>query len=328
MVDLRTTYMGIELKNPIVVGSCSLSKRIDTIKRIEEAGAGALVIKSLFEEQIQLEQAEMDHVLSQFDEMYAEMLTLFPKTEHGGAREHLYWVEKARKETSLPLIGSLNATRQAVWVDYAKRLADTGVDGLELNFYSLPLDAALRSDEIEKQEFETFAAVRDVVKLPIAVKLQPFYTNVLRVATEFDRLGADAIVMFNRLFHPDIDIEKERECAHLRFGSSSDSAVTLRWTAILFDRLQADIVSSRGIETGHDVVKMVLAGATAVQVVSTIYQNGVAYLGGMLNDVVEWMENKGYSTLSDFRGTASKARVRDPWSFERAQYIKALLGFD
>ena len=328
MVDLRTTYMGIELKNPIVVGSCSLSKRIETIKRIEDAGAGALVIKSLFEEQVQLEQAELEKALGEYNEIYAEMLTIFPKTEHGGAKEHLYWVERARKETSLPLIASLNATRRATWVKYAKHLADTGVDGLELNFYSLPLDASLRSDAMEDEEFETFAAVRDAVKLPIAVKLHPFYTNVLRVAREFDRLGADAIVMFNRLFHPDIDIETEKECAHLRFGCSSDSAVTLRWTAMLFGQVKADIVSSRGIETGHDVIKMLLAGATAVQVVSTLYQNGIAYLGGMLSDMAEWMENKGYSTLTDFRGKASKAQVRDPWSFERAQYIRALLGFD
>jgi dihydroorotate dehydrogenase (fumarate) len=320
--------MGIELKNPIVVGACSLSKQIDTIRQIEAAGAGALVIKSLFEEQVQLERASFEDTLAGYDELYAEAVHLFPKVAHGGPKEHLYWVAETKKKVSLPLIASLNAVHEEVWVDYAKQLADTGVDGLELNFYSLPLDPSITGGDIEKRELDTFAKVRAAVKIPLAVKLHPYYTNLYHVATAFDRLGANAIVLFNRLFQPDLSLESESERATLTLSSSADSLTTLRWTALLHGKMGASIVSSTGVMTGRDVAKMILAGATAVQVVSTLYKSRVTHLGEMLASLTAWMNEKGYATLADFRGKVSKKNVKDPWAFERGQYIKALLGFD
>ena len=237
-------------------------------------------------------------------------------------------ISSLREAMSIPLIASLNATEGKVWVEYAKKLAETGVDGLELNFYSLPLDAAVESGEIEKKELEIFSRVKEAVDLPVAVKLHPYYTNILKMATEFDRRGANAIVVFNRLFQPDINVEDESEHTILRFSQSGDSAVALRWTALLFGRIRADIVSNTGIMTGEDVIKMLLAGASSVQLVSTLYQNGIGYINGMLTDLREWMDDKNYKSLSDFRGKVSKSKTHDPWSFERAQYIKALLGFD
>jgi len=329
MADLRTTYMGIELKNPIVVGACSLSKQIDTIRQIEAAGAGALVLKSLFEEQIQLERGKLEDELSEYEELYAEAVTLFPNLEHGGPQEHVYWVAEAKKAVSIPLIASVNAVSDESWADYAVKLAETGVDGLELNFYSLPLDPELTSTAIEQRELEIFAKIRKAVKIPIAVKLHPFYTNMMHVAAAFDRAGANAVVMFNRLFQPDLSIERGEEIAHLVLSSATDSAVSLRWAALLHGRLQkADIVSATGIMTGRDAIKMIMAGASAVQVVSTLYKNKVTQIGEMLAEMSTWMDGKGYKTLADFRGKASKKNVKDPWAFERGQYIKALLGFD
>jgi dihydroorotate dehydrogenase (fumarate) len=328
VIDLRTKYLGVELANPIVVGACSLSKQIDSIRQLEAAGAGGLVIKSLFEEQIQLERAKLDEKLDEHSELYAEAMQLFPRVPHAGPKQHLHWIAETRRQVKMPLFASLNAVSEEVWVAYARQLAETGVDGLELNFYSLPLDVGTSSTEIEQRELDIFAKVRAAVKIPIAVKLHPYYTNMLAVATAFDRAGANAIVLFNRLFQPDISVEQEAERAMLVLSDTGDAQQPLRWTALLHGRLGADLCASTGIMSGKDVVKMLLAGATAVQVVSTLYRNKVTHLGEMLGALRGWMEGKGYRTLAEFRGKASKARVKDPWAYERGQYIKALLGFD
>jgi len=328
MADLKTTYMGVELANPIIVGACSLSKRIDTIKKIEASGAGGLVLKSLFEEQVQLEMAEFEQQLGQYDALYAEAVNLFPNLEYGGPKEHIYWIAQARKAVQMPLFASLNAISDDVWVDYAKQLAETGVDGLELNFYSLPLQAGVGSAEIEKQELEVFARVREAVKIPLSVKLHPYYTSMLNVASEFSRLGADAVVLFNRLWQPDIDIEQEEEEAQLVLSSSGDAQVALRWTGLLYKQIEAEIVANTGIMEGSDVIKAILAGATSVQVVSTLYKNKLTHVRDMVDEISAWMEGKGYQDLAAFRGKLGKHNRKDPWSFERAQYIKALLGFD
>ncbi len=328
MPDLRTSYMGLELDNPIVVGSCSLSKRIDTIKEIEDAGAGALVIKSLFEEQVQLERAQYEDELEQNNHLHAEAVSVFPQLEHGGPKEHLYWVEQARKAVQMPLFASLNAVNRETWVDWSKRLADTGVDGLELNFYSLPLDPQLTGGEIEMSELEVFSRVRDEVKIPIAVKLHPYYTSLPHMVAGFDRLGADAVVLFNRMFQPDINIESLAEQSPMVLSKFSDSLPTLRWTALLSGRVDLDIIANTGIINGRDAIKMILSGASAVQVVSTLYRNKISHVGVMLDEITQWMAGKGYETLEDFRGQTSKQNVDDPWAFERGQYIKALLGYD
>ena len=328
MADLRTNYMGIELRNPIVVGACSLSKQIDTIKQIEASGAGALVLKSLFEEQIQLDRGKLEDELSEHEELYAEAVTLFPKIQHGGPGEHLYWMAEAKKATSMPIIASINAVSDEAWAEYAVKVAETGVDGLELNFYSLPLDPEQTSSDIENNEIAIFTQVREAIDIPIAVKLHPYYTNMMHVATAFDRAGANAVVLFNRLFQPDISIERAQEVAGLSLSDSRNASVPMRWAGLLHGRLKADLISATGIMTGRDAIKMIMAGATAVQVVSTLYKNGVTHIEEMLSELSTWMDGKGYKSLADFRGQASKKNVKDPWAFERGQYIKALLEFD
>jgi dihydroorotate dehydrogenase (fumarate) len=237
-------------------------------------------------------------------------------------------VAEAKKAVKMPLIASLNAVHEDVWADYAVRLAETGVDGLELNFYSLPLDAELTANDIEKQELETFSKIREAVKIPIAVKLHHGYTNLMNVVTSFDKAGANAVVLFNRMFQPDISIDTEAQRTRLILSDGTDNLVPLRWAALLYGRITADIISSTGIMNGRDAVKMILAGAQAVQVVSTLYRNQLTHIGEMLAEISTWMNGKGYDKLDDLRGRTSKQNIQDPWAFERGQYIKALLGFD
>jgi dihydroorotate dehydrogenase (fumarate) len=328
MADLKTTYMGIDLANPVVVGSCSLSKEIDTIKQMQDAGAGAVIIKSLFEEQVQLEQNKYEEDLSAYDNAFSEALTFFPKLEHAGARSHLYWIEETRKNVQIPLIGSLNAVSDDTWITYARQLAETGVDGLELNFYSIPLDAGISSSEIENREIETLARIKETVNIPVSVKIHDHYTSLPALAAALNRHGAGALVLFNRFIEPDIDIDREEEISSLVLSTSAESRHTIRWTALLHGRIEADIVSARGIQNGSDAIKMILAGAKAVQVVSTLYANGISTIGEIITEIENWMDAKGYKALDDCRGKLSKKNVKDPWSYERGQYIKALLGFD
>jgi dihydroorotate dehydrogenase (fumarate) len=328
MADLRTSYMGFPIASPIVVGACSLSKRIDTIKEIEAAGAGALVIKSLFEEQVRLEGQKFYSDLTKYDNQFSEALSFFPRIEHAGPREHLFWVKEAKKSVKMPLVASLNAVEEDVWVDYSKRLADTGVDGLELNFYSTRLDPTLSSCELENKEFDIFAHVREAVKIPVAVKLHSNYTSMMDVAATLDRLGVNALVLFNRFFQPDINIDKEELTARLELSHPRDGALSLRWTALLYGRVQTELVAATGVISGADAIKRILAGAGAVQVVSTLYQNGVQVIGKMRADIESWMDQKGYASIKDFQGKVSKQNSTNPWSFERGQYIKLVLGFD
>lgn len=325
MADLKTKYLGVELDNPLVVGASPFSNSIDTIKEIEAAGAGALVIRSLFEEQIQREAAEFEEQRTRYDDQFNEAVDLFPRLEHGGPREHLYWVAKTRDEVSIPLFASLNAVSDQVWVDHARHLAETGVDGLELNFYSPPLDPDISSSDMEKRELDIFARVRDAVKIPIAVKLHPFYTNMYRTALAFDRLGADGLVLFNRLFQPDIDIGSQREDSPTVLSSRGDYLVPLRWIALLSGKVEASLIGNTGILDGHDVVRMILAGAHAVQVVSAIYKHKLGHIGTMLDQLSGWMDEKQYGSLDDFRGKVSRRDTVDVWSFHRGQYIQALL---
>lgn len=328
MPDLKTTYMGVELSNPIVIGACSLSKRIDTIKQIEDAGAGGLVIKSLFEEQIQSERGVFEDRLSEYDNMFAEAVTMFPHQEHSGAKEHLYWCKQTRKAVHMPLFASLNAINKESWVEYARELEATGVNGLELNFYSPPLDKTVNALEIEKIEVDTLAAVVAAVKIPVSVKLHPFYTSLLNHAQNLTAAGAKSLVLFNRLFEPDIDISKESKKATLHLSCASDNRLPMRWTALIHGNTTADIISSTGIMNGKDVVKMILAGAQAVQVSSTIYGNGIGHIRNMLGELKGWMLAHQHPNLADFRGKVAQLRAEDPWHFERGQYIKAILGFD
>ena len=325
MVSLETSYIGIKLKNPIIAGASSLTGGIDSIKRIEEAGAAAIVIKSLFQEEIQLSKWKFDEYNNRYNDLHAEMTSHYPTLIHSGAKTHIYWVKKAKEAVGIPVIASINAVDDDVWVEYAKSLEETGVDGLELNFYSLPTVAGGASEKLEAKQLEILAKVKAAVSIPVGVKLSPNYTNILTFIDMLKQQGAAGVVLFNRLFQPDIDITEEVEKTSFDLSSSADNRLSLRWTALLGDVVKLDICSNTGIMNGEDVIKMLLAGASAVQVVSTLYKNDIEYISTIIRDVVDWMGDKGYNSIKDFKGKLSKSRSNDPWAYERVHYIRQLL---
>ena len=325
MSNLETTYMGIPVENPIIAGASALSGNMKNIKRLEFAGVGAIVIKSLFEEEIEMQRFAFEEEMHSFDELHAEMTSLHPNIEFKGAKEHLYWLKKAKAKTRVPIIASLNAHQRETWVEYSQAIEKTGVDGIELNFYTFPKDRDISSKEIEDEQVETLKAVKSAVNLPVSVKLSPFYTNIRSFVHRLDGAGADAIILFNRLFQPEVDIEDEDEVISFQFSSETDNLLTLRWIALLSEETKCDLIANTGIINGEDVIKMLLVGAQATQVVSTLYKNGMDHVEVMRKEVDSWMERKGYESLRDYRGKMNKAHSKDPWAYERNQYIKMLL---
>ncbi len=320
--------MGIPLANPLVVGACSLSRSVDSIKALEVAGAGGLVVKSLFEEQIQIEEDEFERRISAHDHADAEAQSFFPQLQHGGPKEHLFWVRETRKAVRFPLFASLNCINSPSWVEYAKQLADTGVNGLELNFYSPALSPDVTSGDIEKKEADQVAAVRAAVKLPIAVKLHPYYTSLMSVVARFEKAGANGFVLFNRLFEPDIDVETLAKRAAYHPSDPRDSLVALRWLALLSPRSKADLVGSSGVSSGRDIARLVLAGANSVQAVSALLKSPGPSVQRMLGELETWMKDHQFENLAAFRGKLAGRKDSDAWSFERGQYIKAIVGID
>jgi dihydroorotate dehydrogenase (fumarate) len=325
MANLETRYLGLTLKNPLIAGASDLTADLDTIKRIEEAGAGAIVLKSLFEEQIQLERFKLEEDLSRGEARYAEMATIFPKLEHAGPKEHLMRVRKAKAGAKIPIIASLNCVSRPTWVEYAKALAGEGVDALELNFFATPRDAEVPGARIEEEQLETVRAVKDAVKVPLAVKLSPFYANPLNFISRLDREGVAGLVLFNRLFQPDIDAERQSIEMPFNFSHPSDSRLPLRFAGLVFGQVAADVCASTGIESGTDAARMLLAGAAAVQVVTALYRKRVSSLAGMAADLGAWMDRNGYRKIEDFRGTLSAKNAKEPWAYTRAQYARMLL---
>ncbi len=328
MADLSTSYMGIKLKNPLILGASNLVSKPDTIKQIEDAGIGAIVYRSLFEEQIQLENLQMDEELSEYENRNAEMTNLFPGLEHAGPKEHLYNVEKLVKSVNVPVFASLNAIYEPSWVEYAKELEKTGVAGLEINLYAVPGYFELSSESIEEKQVQIVKAVKKAVSIPVSVKISMFYTNPLNFIKKIDEAGADAYVLFNRFFQPEVDIEKEEYYYPWELSNPKDHMVSLRYAGLLYGNLDGSICTSRGIYDANDVIKMILAGADAVQMVSTIYRNQPAVVADILIELNKWMDDKGYKSLSDFRGKLSRKNLKDPFAYQRAQYVDILTKSD
>jgi dihydroorotate dehydrogenase (fumarate) len=325
MSNLTTTYMGIPLKNPIVVAASTISHRVDGVRLAEEVGAGALVISSLFEEQIQMEQQNSVEQVAVSQQSFSEALSAFPGIAPVEAREHLMWVEKTRQAVQMPLFASLNAVSSGSWVHYARQLEATGVDGLELNVYAVATDPAETGSEIQKELYEIVEGVKAEVKIPVAVKLSPFYTSTVNVATELDQRGVDGLVLFNRFLQPTIDVDTESLNNRMFYSSPQELKLPLRWIALLYGRIQADLAITTGVHTGQDAVRALLAGATVIELASTLLKNGLPYISTILRDIEAWMAEKGYNSLDDFRGKVSQKNCDDPFAFERAQYVRFLL---
>jgi dihydroorotate dehydrogenase (fumarate) len=317
--------MGVELKNPLILGASNLVNNLDKLKQAEEAGVAAVVYRSLFEEQIQLEDYELSSQLEAYDERNAEMINLFPKIEHGGPKEHIHNLRQVLDALSIPVFASLNAVYKESWVDYARQLEEAGVAGLELNFFAVPRDFDRSGHDIIQQQIEFLKAVKAVVKIPVSVKLSPFYTNVLKTIRDLDQAGADAFVLFNRLFEPDIDVEAEKHVSPWNLSTHSDHRLSIRYIGLSYGNVNASLVANNGIYEGIDIVKMILAGASAVQAVSTFYHNGVGHATAMLKELEDWMDRKEYDSISAFQGKLSKQAINDPFVYKRAQYIDLLL---
>ncbi|MBN2805661.1 MAG: dihydroorotate dehydrogenase-like protein [Prolixibacteraceae bacterium] len=324
MANLSTSYMGILLKNPIVLGASNMVSDLEQIKKAEAAGVAAIVYKSLFEDQIQLESLQLDEELHEYDFRGAEMEKIFPEIEHAGPKEHLIALRKLKESVSIPVIASVNAIYSPTWVEYAKLIEETGVDGLEINFYRVPVSAEADAKMIEDHQVKILKEIKEAIKIPVSVKVSTFYTNPLSFMTKLSKAGADGIVLFNRFFQPEIDIETEEFYFPWELTRKGDYQVTLRYTGLLYGKIKASVIANRGIKNSSDVIKMILAGADAVQMVSAFYENGVGYATTLLSELEKWMDQKGYAQLSDFKGKLSKQNIKDEYAYKRAQYIDIL----
>jgi dihydroorotate dehydrogenase (fumarate) len=325
MADLKTSYLGIELKNPIIVGASSMVSDLGNMKKMEESGAAAIVYKSLFEEQIQLERMEMDDSLKEYEERHAEMIHLFPDMEHAGPSEYLMNLRMAKESVTIPVIASLNCIFNDTWIEYAKMIEDTGVNAIELNFYFVPRDTKLDGKSIIDQQIEILKNIKTHLKIPVSVKLSPFYANPLHVVIDMDDNGSDGFILFNRFLQPDIDTDKETHINQFTSSLQEENRLALRFAGLLYGHIRGSICCAGGIHTGQDIIKMILAGADCVQVVSTLYNNKISYIGTMLSDLSTWMDTKGYKCLKDFQGKLSHKNVHNPLIYRRAQYIDMLL---
>ena len=325
MAELSTTYMGIKLKNPLILGASNLISKPESIKQVVDAGIGAIVYKSLFEEQIQLESLQFDEELIEYEERNAEMTRLFPSIEHAGPKEHLYNVKKLKDSLDVPLFASLNAIYEPTWIEYAKELEATGVDGLEINLYAVPGYFEVTGQSLEDKQVQIVKAVKSAVKIPVSVKISLFYTNPLNFIKKIDEAGADGYVLFNRFFQPEINIEKEEYYYPWELSNPKDHMVALRFAGLLYGNLDGSICVSRGIYSADDVIKMILAGADVAQVVSTVYKNHPKVITEILKGLNDWMDKKGYKTLDDFRGKLSRKNMKDPFTYQRAQYVDILM---
>ncbi len=324
-LNLSTSYGGLVLKNPIVIGASNIVTDVHNLVKLEEAGAAAIVYKSLFEEQIELESFQLHEAQESLSNIDAEHSSFLPPTRHAGPAEHLRQLKEAKKEISIPLIGSLNCVNNDTWLEYALKMEDTGIDALELNFYHNNSNAETSSEQIEAKQLRTLEIIRAAVRLPLFIKLSPFYSNTLRHISRMDQIGVDGFVLFNRFFQPDIDIEKEEHHYPYNFSTESDSKLALRFAGLLYKKIRGSIISNTGIFSGKDVIKMILAGANATQVVSVVYKRGISTITTMLAEIESWMERKGYDSLIDFQGKLSKESLDDPFVYKRAQYVDILM---
>ncbi|MGD8813420.1 MAG: dihydroorotate dehydrogenase-like protein [Anaerolineales bacterium] len=321
---MKTNYMGIEIGNPLIIAACSISSMIDRIELAEKTGAGALVIRSLFEEQIQFDALRFEEALSVGSDSFPESLSYLPEIQHAGASEHLRWIEKSREAVKMPLFASLNAATPGAWSEYARQLEGTGVDGLELNVYAVPTDPKMNSQQIEDQLYEIVEAVISEVEIPVAVKLSPFYSSMPNVAAELSKRKVSALVLFNRFLQPDIDPKRETLLSKMPMSDPGEIKLPLRWIALLYGRVACDLILNTGVHSGLDIAKAILAGATAVQSASALLENGIPHLSTMLQELEAWMVEHGYDRMDDFRGTLSQKEIKDPFAFERAHYISLL----
>jgi dihydroorotate dehydrogenase (fumarate) len=326
MIDLSTTYLGLRLKNPLVHSASPLSESLDNMKRLEDAGCSAIVMHSLFEEQITNESRQLDHYLSYGEQSYAEALSYFPEAEsyRVGPEEYLSRIARAKGSLGIPVIGSLNGVSRGGWVDYARRIQQAGADAIELNIYMLPTDLDLVGSDVEQMYIDTVSAVREEVTIPLAVKVSPFFSAMAHMARLLKDAGADGLVLFNRFYQPDFDLEELAVVPHLVLSTSDELRLPLRWVAILYGRIDVDFAITSGVHRGEDVIKGVMAGARVTMMTSAILRHGIGHANTVLDEVRQWMDAHEYSSITQMCGSMSQQNVVERAAFERANYMKTL----
>ena len=329
MIDLSTTYLGLKLKNPLVASASPLSKKVDQVKRMEDAGIAAIVMYSLFEEQITHESLELDHFLSRNTNSSSEAVSYLPDTGQYSLlpEKYLENIGKLKKAVKIPVIGSLNGVSRGGWVRYAHEIQDAGADALELNLYYIPTDPSLTSQELEHEQVELVAAVRTTTQIPLAIKLSPFYTSLPHFVSELASRGVNGLVLFNRFYQPDFDIENLKIAHTLDLSISNDLRLPLRWISILQSQVNVDFALTSGVHTYQSVLKAMMAGAKVAMSASELLQNGIGRIPEILIDLQAWMEEHEYSSIKQMQGSMSQKSVAEPAAFERANYMKVLSSF-
>jgi dihydroorotate dehydrogenase (fumarate) len=325
-MDLSTNYMGLSLKNPLVISPSPLCQKIDNIRKMEDSGAAAVVLHSLFEEQITLESKELDRYLTQGTESFAESLSYFPDLGDYriGPEEYLEHVRQAKDAVDIPIIGSLNGVSTGGWTEYAKAIENAGAHALELNIYYIPTSVEMTSQQVEGMYTELVRNIKKSIDIPVAVKLSPYFSSMPQMARQLDVAGADALVLFNRFYQPDLDLENLRVAPNLELSTSSELRLRLRWVAILFGHVLADMAITGGIHTAEDALKAITAGANAAMMTSALLVNGIEHLAEVRSGMEQWMEKHKYDSISQMRGSLSQRSIAEPAAFERANYMKVL----
>jgi dihydroorotate dehydrogenase (fumarate) len=328
-MDLTTTYLGLKLKNPIVPSASPLSKDLGKIKAMEDAGASALVMYSLFEEQLTHDAMELHHYTTTTQDGSAEAVSYFPEPDEYflGPEEYLNHLRKIKESVEIPVIGSLNGSTPGGWTEYAKNIEQAGADAIELNIYLLAADVNKTSDDIERIYMETLHSVKAAVSIPVAVKISPYFSSLAGFAKHLDDNGADGLVLFNRFYQPDIDLENLEVMPNVLFSNPQSMRLPLRWIAILYGKIKADLAATSGIHSAEDVIKMMMVGAKITQMFAAIHMFGINHIKSVIRDVEQWMYHHDYESIEQMRGSMSHKSVADPASFERANYMKALNTF-
>ena len=329
MVDLKTNYLGLQLKNPLVASPSPLSEKVENVKRLEEAGVSAVVLYSLFEEQILHESLELDHFLSQGTETYAESLSYLPDAGRYSLtpEKYLDHLRAVKQAVSIPVIGSLNGVSTGGWTSYARKIEEAGADALELNIYFLPNDIELSSPELEATYVTLVKDVRAQIKIPLAIKLSPYFTALPNMAKRLVEAGANGLVLFNRFYQPDFDLELLEVVPNLVLSNSQELRLPLRWIAMLYGRVQADFALTSGVHTAQDALKAVMAGASVAMTTSALLKNGISKASEILRDMEAWMVEHEYESIQQMKGSMCQRAVAEPAAFERVNYMKVLNSF-
>lgn len=326
-MNLSTKYMGLTLKNPFVPSASPLSNSVEQVLRLEDAGAAAVVLYSLFEEQINHQVERVDHYLTTYSESYAEALSYFPEPEAFNnlyAEQYLEHIASLKRSVGIPIIASLNGVSEGGWLAYAQKMEEAGADAIELNIYYLASDPALSGREVERMYLDDIKRVKKSVRIPVAVKVGPYFSSFANMAIEMDQAGADGLVLFNRFYQPDIDLELMEVKPSLVLSSNYEKRLPMRWLAILHGQIRASMAATTGIHSAEDAVKMLLCGADVTMVASVLLRKGIDYLSEMVDDLQSWMIEHEYESVEQMKGSMSLRHVAEPAAFERANYLKIL----